>query len=88
MSTSSNQTKRCTSCCFKLEVPELHKRANERCKWEIIGSGCAIYDRRPQSCRTFECEWLKDPNRKPEERPDVKGVIWIRETSGNIRSVR
>ena len=47
----------CTVCCTVLMVPELQKPMYEMCKF--CDKGCTIYNERPQSCRDFECGWLK-----------------------------
>jgi hypothetical protein len=39
-------------------LPEWYKPANERCKYQKHGKGCAIYAHRPLSCRTWNCRWL------------------------------
>jgi hypothetical protein len=38
-------------------VPELAKREGLTCKF--CTDRCVIYERRPESCAQFECEWLK-----------------------------
>lgn len=48
----------CTACCTLLEVTEVGKPMNEWCTYCGDGSGCTIYDRRPQMCRSFNCAWL------------------------------
>ena len=48
----------CTLCCTLLAVEELGKKARSACEHESC-SKCSIYETRPQSCRDFECLWLK-----------------------------
>lgn len=48
----------CTLCCTLLAVKELGKKAQTACEHEKC-SKCSIYESRPQSCRDFECLWLK-----------------------------
>lgn len=59
-------------------MPEktLDMRAGKPCK-HCTGSGCAIYEDRPEvPCRTFNCAWLDNVAEFPEDmRPDVSGVI-------------
>ena len=49
----------CTLCCKLIPVEELHKAAGQRCKHQITGKGCRIYERRPTSCREWTCLWIK-----------------------------
>lgn len=49
----------CTACCKIMKVRELDKPANVWCRHCRIGSGCGIYEERPESCRVYECLWLK-----------------------------
>lgn len=49
----------CTLCCKLIPVEELSKKAGHRCQHQRHGKGCAIYDKRPLSCREWACLWLK-----------------------------
>lgn len=46
----------CRECCIVLDVDALQKPENRPCE-HLCGGGCAIYDRRPDSCRAFTCAW-------------------------------
>jgi len=48
----------CTLCCKLIPVEELHKTAGTRCQHQRTGKGCAIYPKRPVSCREWACLWL------------------------------
>jgi hypothetical protein len=48
----------CTLCCKLIPVEELHKAGGQRCTHQRTGKGCAIYARRPVSCREWNCLWL------------------------------
>ncbi|HEY2251912.1 MAG TPA: hypothetical protein VGH74_12660 [Planctomycetaceae bacterium] len=48
----------CTACCTVLVVAELHKPARWACDHVHCG-GCGIYEIRPESCREFNCAWLR-----------------------------
>jgi hypothetical protein len=48
----------CTLCCRLIPVEELGKPAGTRCEHQRTGKGCAIYERRPVSCREWSCLWL------------------------------
>ncbi len=60
----------CSLCCKLLPMPELAKPANKRCKHQRYGKGCAIYARRPDSCRTWSCRWLLGEGTDDLPRPD------------------
>jgi Fe-S-cluster containining protein len=50
----------CTLCCKLLAIPVLVKPGGEWCRHCLPGHGCSIYDQRPEVCRTFACQWLRD----------------------------
>jgi Fe-S-cluster containining protein len=49
----------CNACCDILEVAGVDKPVNQLCKHWQTGTGCTIYERRPQMCRSFVCAWLQ-----------------------------
>ena len=49
----------CNACCDILEVAGVDKPVNQLCRHWQAGTGCTIYDRRPQMCRSFVCAWLQ-----------------------------
>jgi hypothetical protein len=59
----------CTLCCKLIPVEELKKPAGERCKHQRH-AGCAIYARRPLSCRFWNCRWLVNDDTADLRRPD------------------
>lgn len=69
----------CTACCKFMKVRELDKPANTWCAHCSIGSGCQIYDTRPESCQAYECVWLRtqrlDKPIAPALRPDRSRVV-------------
>jgi Fe-S-cluster containining protein len=69
----------CTACCKILKIVELSKPGNTWCAHCKIGTGCTIYDTRPESCRVYQCIWLKtQTGEKPmplELRPDRSHVV-------------
>lgn len=70
----------CSACCTVMGVREIEKGMYETCK-HLCAAGCGIYDERPSSCRTFECQWLRgvlevDGAIDTELRPDACGVIF------------
>jgi hypothetical protein len=49
----------CNACCDIMEVAAVDKPVNQLCTHWQTGTGCSIYDRRPQMCRSFVCAWLQ-----------------------------
>lgn len=64
----------CTACCTTHPVKELPKEGGNPCNhcWE--NEGCAIYERRPASCRAFRCAWLEGLGRD-EDAPRLTGIV-------------
>lgn len=60
----------CTLCCKLISVVELDKDAGQRCEHQRMGKGCAIYERRPMSCRFWNCRWLVEDDTADLSRPD------------------
>lgn len=67
----------CNVCCVALTIrdPELQKAGGYRCRNARRDNSCAIYDTRPQACRSFYCgwrflKWIREPLR-----PDRSGVL-------------
>jgi len=58
-----------------MEIRSLDKPAGKWCDHCAIGSGCKIYEERPQDCRDFHCGYL----RLPDKEVDV-GVVGEDET--------
>lgn len=67
----------CTVCCEVLRVDELDKPAGLLCEHCDAGTGCTIYDKRFEICRTYQCLWLQGVlGDRPELRPDRCGVLF------------
>ena len=68
-----------TVCCKFMAVDEIEKPGHKWCQHCDIGIGCRIYEDRPESCRVYECLWLKTQkldNPIPLEiRPDKYRVV-------------
>lgn len=66
----------CTACCKIMPVAEIEKPALTRCPHQRTGKGCAIYERRPGSCRLWSCAWLLAPEEMRDlARPDRSGYV-------------
>ena len=65
----------CIACCVALKIddPELSKPADQLCA-NCTGSGCAIYETRPRTCRDWHCLWRRMPL-ADDLRPDISGVM-------------
>lgn len=62
----------CQLCCKLLPVPPLGKGANERCKHQRFGKGCAVYHTKamPMECGLWNCRWLINDDAAELSRPD------------------
>ena len=56
-----------SACCTVLAIAELQKPARWACS-HLACDHCGIYDQRPQSCRDFNCAWLKRRHRRGTNR--------------------
>jgi hypothetical protein len=66
----------CTLCCKLLPVVELSKIAGQICKHQRHFKGCAIYAKRPPSCRTWSCAWLEDTDMDDNfKRPEISHYV-------------
>ena len=72
----------CQLCCEVVGIDKIDKPAGERCPDQCV-KGCAIYDERPEPCRTFKCLWLGAGDRVinadewgPSLRPDRCWVVF------------
>jgi len=68
----------CRVCCRLPDIPELNKPVNTWCRHADLdrpGGGCTIYDKRPSTCREYECAWLSGLGDE-QDRPDRLGVMY------------
>jgi hypothetical protein len=76
VSRGERQCGSCNVCCIAPPVAEYRKPAWEPCK-NLCEKGCSIYEDRPEECRVFWCDWMKDPTLNVG-RPDESGVMfWL-----------
>jgi len=72
-------------CCKTFTIRELDKPEGKWCQHCDKGKGCAIYGRRPDACRSFECLWLTSPTMPDNFRPDkVKIVMSYKQALGTV----
>ena len=67
----------CNVCCISLTIddPQLRKHGGVPCVHTSERGGCAIYDSRPDTCRSFHCGWRTMKWIRANLRPDVSGVL-------------
>ncbi len=72
----------CTLCCKTHGVLEFLKPAGNWCVHCNVGNGVCTDNKRPHSCKIFECAWLIGDG-LPEHRPDkINIVAEFRDISG------
>lgn len=67
----------CKACCIVLSVEEIDKPRDTPCE-HLCEKGCDIYEKRPESCRGFQCFWLtgiRDDLFRDRDRPDQSGLV-------------
>jgi hypothetical protein len=67
----------CVACCQVLNIAEadMVKPADQMCM-HCTGSGCGVYESRPQVCREWDCVWRRIDSMPMETRPDHLGVLF------------
>jgi len=78
----------CTLCCKVIGIGALAKPAGAWCAHCRIGRGCAIYETRPQECRTFFCMWLADARLGDEWKPDLSKMVVTTADEGRTVEIR
>lgn len=88
LAVEARQCGACTACCTLLAVVELGKPMRWACD-HVDCAGCRVYDARPQSCRQFECLWLRGEIGVDESsRPDHLGIMFDGFTSQKTNKPR
>jgi hypothetical protein len=78
----------CTLCCKVMAVAALSKPAATWCTHCTPGRGCGIYEKRPEECRTFHCNWLVDGRLGPNWKPEKSKFVLVTTREGNGIEVR
>jgi hypothetical protein len=81
----------CNICCVvpKIDEPALQKLPGCRCRNALPNGECAIYEMRPQTCRSFFCGWRLLSWVDARLRPDQSGVfIRLTEDEGLLSGSR
>lgn len=72
----ANACEGCTACCTVMAVPELRKPSRRACD-HVRDDRCGAHDERPESCRAFNCLWLRGAlGASVDWRPDALGVLF------------
>lgn len=59
-----------------MAVRELHKPARRACD-HVTEGGCSVHSTRPESCRAFNCLWLRGGVGEGDaHRPDQLGIVF------------
>lgn len=73
----------CVECCNTLAIPTLSKPKCTACPHlkqpkKRKRGGCGIYHKRPNECRSFQCQWTAGLGTR-EQRPDKTGIMayWV-----------
>ena len=73
-------------CCKVPYIEEFNKAPGVWCQHAAPGKGCAIYETRPGTCRSFYCTWMQDPKMGPEWKPDrAKFVVYLQRNGRNLQ---
>ena len=73
----------CTLCCKVAEVQEVAKPMGVWCQHCLRNKGCSIYDFRPQSCRSFLCQWLVEKSLGPDWKPERAKFALVMSENGH-----
>lgn len=77
----------CRECCVTPYIAEINKPSHRWCSNCDTQLGCMVQFRKPRSCASFECEWLKSQRRNyqwsEELRPDKSGVMFTGPETGD-----
>ncbi len=75
----------CTACCKELTIESdaLRKVQGVLCVNCTPGTGCELYDRRPDACRDFYCQWRRYAWLDDAWRPD-RAQIMLRATDDDV----
>jgi hypothetical protein len=81
--TGANEVRQCGDCglcCKLLAVDEIDKPPHQWCDHFVPGSGCGVYEGRPQACSTFQCIWLRQTELGAEWKPNRAHFVMYLDT--------
>jgi len=67
----------CALCCKVMGILEIDKLPGAWCPNCVGGKSCAIYERRPTECRTFNCFYLLNPELTDIWRPNKSKLVLV-----------
>lgn len=76
-----NECGSCNYCCEVLPIPEIEKPHSVLCKNCTKTKGCNIYNKRPTSCKNFDCVYLQSDDMDVSLRPNECGVMFEKVTT-------
>jgi hypothetical protein len=65
----------CTLCCKVIRVDVLAKPQWQYCPHCVVGQGCGIHATRPDDCRAWFCEYLKNPGMADDWYPKTSHMV-------------
>lgn len=75
IATDTRECGECTLCCT-LGIVEYGSKPGEYCPKCNVGTGCSIYEQRPESCVQYNCLWKQQTQIPDDMRPDKIGVFF------------
>src|SRR3954462_14556976 len=66
----------CALCAKVFRIEDLAKPAGKWCAHCAIGSGCSVYETRPQQCRAFDCVWIQEPSMPEAWKPEHSKIVF------------
>jgi len=75
----------CSLCCKLMHIVELNKPMGQWCPNCLKSGGCKIYETRPNECRDFDCEWLRNAEVSEEWQPlrSKMVLVYVRDGGAN-----
>ena len=73
----------CTLCCSLLAIDEINKPKGEHCPNCDLGTGCRIYQKRPQECHDFYCGFLTQETLAEYWYPAISRIVVTFNSSWN-----
>jgi hypothetical protein len=72
----------CTLCCKVMAIEELNKPVGQWCRHCAPGTGCKIYESRPNECRNFNCAYLLSRHLGEEWKPERSRMVLVIDEGG------
>lgn len=72
----------CTLCCKVMVIEALNKPLGQWCQHCAPGTGCKIYENRPNECRDFNCAYLLSRHIGEEWKPERSKMVLVIDEGG------